>query len=235
MCCLEFWRGLCCCCGGDSTAEEREPLIVPPESARQPRPPRPNGSEQKHGEVRAQHVGVPDLDQRFADVAEMFNEQQKHYETMEDKRNLLLHRYRCSPGDGLSECLKKIKDEHDTHLLRLQIKGYDFSLAVTPEDAVPDKLMRTQESIIELCQAAKAIVATGTRLQEMINSLLREEETLTQQVKAAATSHQEQRRLEGNLLNNIQEARRAKELSYHYRNEAGKLLNEAALLSGVNP
>ncbi|XP_017556967.1 uncharacterized protein si:ch73-345f18.3 [Pygocentrus nattereri] len=228
-----WWRWFCCCQTG-SSPEEREPLIGEPESARQSRPPS-NGSVQRSGNVVVRHVGIPDVDQRFADVAEMFNKQQQHYECMEEKRKTLMHRYRCLAGDSLSDCLKKIKDEHDTHQVRLQMKGYDFTLVVTPEDEVPDKLQRTQENISELCKAAKAVVAVGTKLQEMINWLLKAEESLTAQVREAAKTHQEQKRLGGNLQENLREARRAKELSPRYREEAGKLLNEAALLSGVTP
>ncbi|KAL7826868.1 hypothetical protein AOLI_G00320770 [Acnodon oligacanthus] len=193
----------------------------------------------------------------------MFNKQQEHYECMEEKRKTLMYRYRCSVDDSLSDCLKKMKDEHgeaqalgellkdellppdgssssqagnqDTHQVKLQMKGYDFTLVVMPEDEVPDKLKWTQENVSELCKAAKAVVAVGTKLQEMINWLLKAEESLTAQVREAAETHQEQKRLGGNLQENLREARRAKELSPRYREEAGKLLNEAALLSGVTP
>lgn len=121
------------------------------------------------------------------------------------------------------------------HQLNLQIKGYDFSLAVTPDDVVPDKLKRTQENIKELCQAGKAIAALGPKLEEMINWLLKSEKTLTQKVNEEAKTHQESKRLGGNLRENLREALRAGELSPRYREEAGKLFNEVALLSGVNP
>lgn len=123
----------------------------------------------------------------------------------------------------------------DTHHVRLQMRGYDFTLEVTPEEDVPEKLKRTQENVRELCQAVKASVSVSTMLQEMIDWLLKSEETLTQQVREAATTHQDKQRLGGNLRENLQEVRRAKELSPHYREKAGKLLNEAALLSGVTP
>ncbi|XP_066531676.1 uncharacterized protein si:ch73-345f18.3 [Hoplias malabaricus] len=230
---------LCCgsCCREfESSSDERAPLIMPAGSARSRRPSH-NGSglEQRSGRIIIRRVGVPDLDQRFEEFAETFNKQHEHYECMEEKRNTLVFRYRCSSGDSLSQCLKKIKDEHDSHHVHLQMKGYDFTLVVTPETEIPDKLKRTQENITELCQAAKAVVAVGTKLQELISWLLKAEETLKQQVKEKAGSHQEQRRLAGNLQQNLQEARRAKDLSPRYREEAGKLLNEAALLSGVTP
>ncbi|KAI4885239.1 hypothetical protein NFI96_012609, partial [Prochilodus magdalenae] len=212
----------------------RAPLVTQPESARQPRP-HTHGSAEKCGMISARHVGVTEFDQRFADLVETFNGQYEHYEVMEEKRKTLMYRYRCSTDAGLSECLQKIKDEHDKHHVRLEMKGYDFTLVVTPEDGVPDKLKRTKENISELCQAAKSVVAVSTKLQEMINWFLKAEESLTRQVNEAAATHQDRKRLGGNLKENLKEARRAKELSPRYREEAGKLLNEAALLSGVTP
>ncbi|XP_042566683.1 uncharacterized protein si:ch73-345f18.3 isoform X2 [Clupea harengus] len=165
----------------------------------------------------------------------MFNLQQGHHEAMRECLSTLRDRYHCSHGDGLSECLKRIKEEHGTHQITFHMKGYDFSLAVVPNDEVPTKLCSSQDRIRGLCQACKAIVAAGTKLQEMIGWLTKAEERLANQVLEVAPAYQEQRRLEDNLRENLQECHRARELSSAYREEAGKLLNEAALLSGVNP
>lgn len=123
----------------------------------------------------------------------------------------------------------------DTHQVTFQMKGYDFSLAVVPNDKVPSKLRSSQDSIRGLCQASKSIVAAGTKLQEMIDWLTKAEEQLANQVLKEAPAYQEQLRLEDNLKENLQECRRAREQSAAYREEAGKIHSEAALLSGVNP
>ncbi|KAL0167144.1 hypothetical protein M9458_038988, partial [Cirrhinus mrigala] len=60
----------------------------------------------------ARRVGVPDLDERFTDVADTFNKQQEHYETMKNKLHTLASHYHCPNIDSLSECLKKIKENH---------------------------------------------------------------------------------------------------------------------------
>ncbi|XP_062386014.1 uncharacterized protein si:ch73-345f18.3 isoform X2 [Sardina pilchardus] len=213
-----------------------QPLLQgKPQSARKARPAH-NETPQRSGRFIARHVGIPELDQRFKDVAEIFNLQQGHREAMAECLSALRDRYGCSHGDGLSEYLKRIKEEHGTHhQVTFQMKGYDFSLAVVPNDEVPSKLRRTQDSIRGLCQASKAIVAASTKLQEMIGWLTKAEEQLANQVLEVAPAYQEQRRLEDNLKENLQECRRARELSATYREEAGKILNEAALLSGVNP
>ncbi|XP_063040923.1 uncharacterized protein si:ch73-345f18.3 isoform X2 [Engraulis encrasicolus] len=165
----------------------------------------------------------------------MFNLQQGHREAMTECLNTLRQRYRCSHNDGLSECLSRIKEEHGSHQVSLHMKGYDFSLAVAPSADVPPTLRTTQENMRALCQATKAIVAAGTKLQEMTGWLTKAEEKLTNQVQEVAPAYQEQRRLEDNLRENLQECRRARELSAVYKEEAGLLLNEAALLSGVSP
>lgn len=122
----------------------------------------------------------------------------------------------------------------DMHQVTFLMKGYDFSLAVVPNDEVPSKLRCTQDSIRSLCQASKAIVAAGTKLQEMIGWLLKSEEQVANQVLKEAPAYQEKLRLEDNLKENLQECRRARDQSAAYREEAGKIHNEAALLSGVS-
>ncbi|KAL2080640.1 hypothetical protein ACEWY4_024433 [Coilia grayii] len=236
---MSFMNALCCCFNSTENSNiqtnERQPLLHgQPQSARQSRT--AHETSHRSGRFIARHVGIPELDQRFEDVAEMFNLQQGHREAMVECLNTLRHRYHCSHGDGLSECLKRIKEEHaGTHHISLHMKGYDFSLAVVPNSEVPAKLHSSQESIRALCQASKAIVAAATKLQEMIGWLTKAEEQLSNQVLQVAPAYQEQRRLEDNLRENLQQCHRARELSSAYREEAGKLLNEVALLSGVNP
>ncbi|MCJ8746129.1 hypothetical protein PDJAM_G00138140 [Pangasius djambal] len=231
MSCLS---SLCCCLRSQSSEEERQPILGAPESARRSHS-LPDDSQHRNDRITVRRVGVPDLDQRFTDFAETFKKQQEHYECMQEKWKTLMYRYRCAPDSSLSECLQKIKDEHDDHQISLQMKGYDFSLAVTPDHPMPDKLKRTQENIKELCQAVKAIVAVGPKLEEMINWLLKSEKSLTKKVNEEAKTHQESKRLGGNLKDNLREASRAKDLSPRYREEAGKLFKEVALLSGVEP
>lgn len=122
-----------------------------------------------------------------------------------------------------------------THQVIFHMKGYDFSLAVVPNDEVPGKLRNTQDNIRVLSQTSKAIVSAGTKLQEMIGWLTKSEEQLANRVLKEAPAYQEQLRLEDNLKENLQECRRVRDQSAAYREEAGKIHNEAALLSGVNP
>ncbi|XP_053349086.1 uncharacterized protein si:ch73-345f18.3 [Clarias gariepinus] len=229
---MDRLRFVCCCLQSQSSEEETQPILGAPASARTFHSSH-NDGQCGSGRVTVRHVGVPDLDQRFTDFAETFNHQQEHYECMQEKRRALLYRYRCAPDSSLSECLQKIKDEHDEHQISLQMKGFDFSLAVTPDDPVPDKLKQTRENIKELCQAVKAIMGAELKLEKMMTWLLNSEKSLSEKVNTEAKTHQDSKRLGDNLKENLHETSRAKVLSPRYKEEAGKLFDEVALLSGV--
>ncbi|XP_067281882.1 uncharacterized protein si:ch73-345f18.3 [Pseudorasbora parva] len=229
-----------CCYSFPSGGDERQPLLqsngkAQTESARPSRPAAKAGEVQKTGRFSARRVGVSDLDERFSDVAETFNKQQEHYETMKNMLQTVANRYKCPSNDSLSQCLKKIKEAHGNWYISLEVKGYDFILMVRSEAEIPNDLKMTQENITEMSKATKAIISVATKLQEMIDWLLKEEDSLTKQVEAAESRHQERKRLVDNLKENLREARRAKEMSPTYRKEAGNLLNEAAVLSGITP
>ncbi|XP_026145066.1 uncharacterized protein LOC113119664 isoform X1 [Carassius auratus] len=228
-----------CCFSSPDRDDEREPLIqsnnkTPTESARPPRPANTD-VDQRSGRFTARRVGVSGLDERFTDVAETFNRQQEHYESMKNKLQTLASRYHCPVNDSLSECLRRIKEKHELCHISLEVKGYDFSLMVRSDAEIPSELKRTQENVTELSRATKSVISISTKLHEMIDSLLRAETSMISQIEAAESRHQEQKRLVDNLQENLKEARRAKELSPKYRKEAGNLLNEAALLSGITP
>ncbi|XP_073678631.1 uncharacterized protein [Garra rufa] len=228
-----------CCFSSPDEDDERQPILpnnrTQTESARPPRPATKAGVDQKSGRFNARHVGVPDLDLRFTDIEDTFNKQQEHYETMKSKLQILANRYRCPNNDSLSECLKKVKEIHEPCQISLEVKGYDFILMVRSEAEIPNELKRTQENITELSRATKTVISVSTKLHEMIDSLLKAEDSMISQIEAAESRHQEQKRLLDNLRENLRETRRAKELSPKYRKEAGNLLNEAALLSGITP
>ncbi|XP_050991911.1 uncharacterized protein si:ch73-345f18.3 isoform X2 [Labeo rohita] len=239
-----------CCFSSPDEDAERQHLLQSnnkrqTESARSPaakesaRPPRPAATDvtldQKNGRFIARRVGVPGLDERFTDVADTFNTQQEHYETMKNKLQTLASRYHCPNNDSLSECLKKIKENHELCHISLEVKGYDFILKVRSEAEISSELKRTQENVTELSRATKSVISVSTKLHEMIDWLLKAEDSMISQIEAAESRHQEQKRLLDNLKENLKEARRAKELSPKYRKEAGNLLNEAAQLSGITP
>ncbi|KAG7457446.1 hypothetical protein MATL_G00227120 [Megalops atlanticus] len=222
----------CCCASCFSDSEdsvqsnaERQPLL-PPESARLFHPPAQDVAK-LNGKLSVKLVGVPELDGHFADIAETFNQQQEHYESMLESLGQL--RASCGHGGGLSDCLHRLQAENSTRQLSVQMKGYEFSLEVSGE--VPPELQRAQESVSSLCQAVKAITAAGPRLQGMIRWLLQSEEQLRQRVTDASPNFQQQLRVQANLRENLQGVRRVQVRSAQYREEAGAVLSEAAKLA----
>ncbi|XP_056154785.1 uncharacterized protein si:ch73-345f18.3 [Lampris incognitus] len=243
---------LCCCCfSHESNENERQPLLQPTsseptkaESARQ-KPAHIDAQEQRRsGKLVMRRVCVSELDKRFSDVAETFNEQHDHYKTMVKHIINLRQNYGCNHDNTLLlyECVKKIREEHGArYRVAVQMKGYDFSLFVvllSPkgelEETLPPCLQLAQDELKSVSLAAKAIISVGTKLQELIGWLLRSEEQMAEQVKEAAPNYQEQQRLDENLQESLKEVMRAKEMSLKYKQQAGEVLTEAAQMAGIN-
>ncbi|XP_070702324.1 uncharacterized protein [Pempheris klunzingeri] len=243
----------CCCFSRENSDSERQPLLHPrptdlnaPSSARQTRPAHSDGQTVKRiGRLVMRRVCVPELDQRFSDVAETFNEQQERYEAMVRHIRNLRQSYGCNHNDtlALSECLGNIREEHEAeYRVSLKIKGYDFSLCMVPvgsrgeseeEESLPPHLQLAENELKGTSETAKATISKGTTLQELIGWLLRSKDQMAKQVKGAATTYQERGRLSENLEENMKEVRRAKELSLGYRQQAGEVLTEAAEIAGA--
>uniref|UniRef100_A0A3Q2CZH0 Si:ch73-345f18.3 n=1 Tax=Cyprinodon variegatus TaxID=28743 RepID=A0A3Q2CZH0_CYPVA len=169
------------------------------------------------------------MDLRFNDMAESFNEQQKHYEAMVEHIRKLKQISGSTNVDNLAfaECIGKIRIEH-------KMKGYDFSLVTNPigpegeNEEKPLCLQSAQSEVMGLSDRAKATISKGTALIQLIDWLLRGHSQMAEQVKGAAENYQEEGRLCDNLEENMKEVRRAKELSQRYRQQAGEVYNEAA-------
>ncbi|XP_030003819.1 uncharacterized protein LOC115428747 isoform X2 [Sphaeramia orbicularis] len=246
-------RFLCCCCiSSENSGNERQPLLQPQpsevngaESARQTRSQNGTGTGRRTGRLVMRRVGVPELDQRFLDVAEAFNEQQHRYETMVRLISNLQQRCGCvhSGALALAECMRKIRDEHGSkYRVTLRLKGYDFFLCVVPVESentsdesepLPSHLQMAVDELKNTSECAKATISKGTSLQELIGWLLRSKDQMADQVKAAVQTYQEQQRLDENLKENMKEVTRAKELSLEYRRRAGDVLTEAAQIAGA--
>lgn len=123
----------------------------------------------------------------------------------------------------------------------MKLDGYDFSLSVVPlgsaggrtEEPLPPHLKLAQGEFKDASDSAKATISKGTAIQELIGWLLRSTDQMAEQVKGAAATYQEQRRLSDNLERNVKEVRRAKDLSQAYRQTATQVLSEVAELAGT--
>ncbi|KAK6324171.1 hypothetical protein J4Q44_G00065100 [Coregonus suidteri] len=237
----------CCCVTPSEDNDERQPLLhtkpsksAKPESARQPQP---AATVSRSGLLVPKRVGVIDLDQQFSDVALTFNQQQESYDAMKERIISLRCTYDCNNDSNLTltECVRKIKEEHkDSCSVTMVMKGYDFSLSVVPlrsavegEESPPSRLRLAQEELWGISQGAKAIRTAGTKLQELIGWLLNEGERMAERVREVAPTHQDRCRLENNLIETMQEVRRARELSLGYRQQAGEVQTEAAQIAGL--
>ncbi|XP_042363077.1 uncharacterized protein si:ch73-345f18.3 [Plectropomus leopardus] len=245
-------RFLCCCClsNENSAIEERQPLLHPQPSAlneagsaRQTRPALSDAQTVKRiGKLVMRRVCVPELDQRFSDMAETFNKQHECYEAMLRHISNLRQIYGCNNNDtlALSECVGRIRDEHElSYRISLKLKGYDFSLSLAPvveseEELLPPHLRLAQDEVKGISDSAKATISKGTTLQELIVWLLHSKNQMAEQVYTAAGTYQEQGRLHENLEENLKEVRRAKEMSLRYRQQAGDVLTEAAQIAGAS-
>ncbi|XP_061839236.1 uncharacterized protein [Nerophis lumbriciformis] len=239
-------RCLCGCCL--SKENERQPLL-------QPRPPQPNGAEsarktraatsepqatKQTGRLVMRRVCVPDLDLRFSDLAETFNELQGRYESMIGHIGNLQKNCGCTLNDvNISHCVGKICEEHrDKYTVSLTMKGYDFYLSAASrggnnELSVCRAVRLAQEEVKCLSENTKAAISKGTTLQELIGWLLRSKVQMAEQVKKVAGTYQERGRLIENLEENMKEVSRAKELLLKYRHDAGEVLSQAAHIAGA--
>ncbi|XP_015231966.1 PREDICTED: uncharacterized protein LOC107085868 [Cyprinodon variegatus] len=246
-----MFRLLCCCCVPSDNLNERQPLLQPvssaaingAESARQaPSAHNDVQTVKRIGKLMMRRVNVTDLDLRFNDMAESFNEQQKHYEAMVEHIRKLKQISGSTNVDNLAfaECIGKIRIEHEsTYRVSLKMKGYDFSLVTNPigpegeNEEKPLCLQSAQSEVMGLSDRAKATISKGTALIQLIDWLLRGHSQMAEQVKGAAENYQEEGRLCDNLEENMKEVRRAKELSQRYRQQAGEVYNEAAQIAGI--
>lgn len=81
------------------------------------------------GRLMVRRVDVPELDQRFAEVAECFNQQQEHYETMVRHVKNLRRSYGCARDDDLTfaECVKVVREEQrEGQTFHFQAKQQNF-------------------------------------------------------------------------------------------------------------
>lgn len=237
----------CCCFSHENSNNETQPLLTSRQSgqngaasARQTLSAHTDGhTGQRSGKLVMRRVGVADLDHRFSDVAETFNEQQHHFENTVHLLHKLQNRYSCCETLGLFDVLRKIRDEHeDNYRISLRLKGYDFYLCVVPvrseseNEPLPYPLQRAIDGVKDISDSAKATISKGTALQELVGWLIRSKDQMANQVRGAAETFQEQGRLTENLKENMNEMVRAKELSMEYRQKAGQLFIEAANIAG---
>ncbi|KAJ7315835.1 hypothetical protein JRQ81_001997 [Phrynocephalus forsythii] len=221
---MAFPCSSCCCCPWFSIPlAEREPL-----NTQQPRPSH-QGFRRAHiskeRPLKLKRAGVPKIDSLFANIAETFNKQQGDCLALREVIQGLKETFCCSPASSLSVCIEKILQEYRACNVQVHMEGYRFELAVR-EKEVPEKLKWAQQQVGELNRATLGVISMETKLQEMIHSVLQNQDKLIEKVKAVNLEYLDQIRVEGNLQENIQDVRLAEQYSKQYGEEANSVLRE---------
>ena len=116
----------------------------------------------------------------------------------------------------------------------MKLIGHDFSLTVVPlgsAGGLSPQLKFAQGEFKNASDSAKATISKGPAIQEMIGWLLHTTEQMAEQVKGAAATYQDQRRLTENLERNVTEVQRARDLSQGYRQRVTQVHSEIAQIA----
>ncbi|GCC17975.1 hypothetical protein chiPu_0017752 [Chiloscyllium punctatum] len=208
---------------------QQEPLMIP-QSARQLRRPTEVMSG-KDGKISAKIVNVAELDQCFANVVDTFNHQHSNYITLCEFTRLLKE---CCQCNVLTDCFQTLQHEHRDFTVKLNMRGYNFSLSVQPNQSIPRQLLLAQQYTKELCTSTKSILAADPKLQEMINSMLQTEDQHLEMVKHLNESYQERTRCLSNAKDNFMELRRAKQFSNVHKELADSVLKDIVEIVGIS-
>nr|XP_033817540.1 uncharacterized protein LOC117368221 isoform X2 [Geotrypetes seraphini] len=212
---------------------KRQPFARPQATQQQPKPALENV---KDGEISMRMVNVASIDEQFSDITDIFNKQQEQHAAMKESIQDLKKSYDCTSNCSLAGCMEAVKREHGDQDVKVCMEGYNFSLRVKDEkeDVVPAKLEQAKVYVQKLSRAAKLIISTETKLQEMMYSMLQSKSQLSERVKQENPEYLDQVRLEGNLEENFQKIDQIKKLSKLYEEEAKHVLTEMAKLAGVS-
>ncbi|KAM4692257.1 uncharacterized protein WCC33_017055 [Rhinophrynus dorsalis] len=179
------------------------------------------------------HVGVPGIDKNFTDIANFYNEQVEHHETMTQCMSALAEASHSSPN--LTSCIQRLKEEYNDYNIRVQMEGYNFSLLMKTEEDLPEKLEQAQEYMKKLSRATKLLIGNQTRLGEMVFTVLQTQNKneMIDKIKEFNTGYLDQVRLTENLEENLRKIDQARQLSKEYEEEANNILKEVAEIAGA--
>ncbi|XP_053145141.1 uncharacterized protein LOC128342175 [Hemicordylus capensis] len=214
----------CCCCPCLSLpSSEREPLNTP--HSRQPRQDTQSALFSKDEALTFKRVNLPETDTVFASIAKTFNKQQDDWSAIRKAIQSLKELYHCSVASSLSVCMEKIQQEHYACSVQVHMEGYRFWLEVK-EKEIPEKLKKAQQQVGELNLATKGVISTATQLEEMLHSVLQDQDDMVKRVQTANPAHLDWIRIKGNLRENIEKINLATQLSRQYKEEANSVLTE---------
>ncbi|OCT60384.1 uncharacterized protein XB5729910.S isoform X1 [Xenopus laevis] len=215
----------CCCAAGSE--EESTPF------ARETRSQKAIKTFNKGDKLVMKHVNVPSIDNQFAEIGNLYNDQVEHHETMthciSDLANI------SHSSTDLVTCIQRLQEKYYDYDLKVLMEGYNFSLLVKTENEVPEDLNQAQEIIKKLSRASKLLISNQTRLGQMMFTVLQLQNKVDMKssITEANTVYLDQVRLNENLEENLQKTDKARQLSKEYEEEANKVIRELAKISGA--
>ncbi|XP_018096317.1 uncharacterized protein LOC108704332 isoform X2 [Xenopus laevis] len=179
------------------------------------------------------HVNVPSIDNQFAEIGNLYNDQVEHHETMTQCIIRLANISASSPD--LTTCIQRLKENYRDYDVKVLMEGYNFSLLVKTEKEFPEDLKQAQEIMKNLSRASKLLISNQTRLGEMMFTVLQLQNKVDMKISIteANTVYLDQVRLKENLEENLQKTDKARQLSKEYEEDANKVIRELAKISGA--
>ncbi|XP_071968664.1 uncharacterized protein [Engystomops pustulosus] len=176
------------------------------------------------------NVNVNEYDDKFAEIAEVYNHQVENYMAMKKCLYRLNEVHHCA---SLTSCMERIQDKYSNYDIQVQMKGYNFTLLVKSTEDIPDDLQESQELMTEMNRATKVLLGSQTKLGGMVFSAGQMEGEMRRKVKEVNPAYLDQIRLVENLEENMKNIDKAKLLSTEYEEEASEVLREIAQIAGV--
>ncbi|XP_040186955.1 uncharacterized protein LOC120919056 [Rana temporaria] len=214
----------CSSCCAQGSAEETAPLST------EVRHPRQVKVLEKGEKLLVKLVGVPEYDEKFSEIAELYNQQVEQHNTM----NRCLAQLNVGGSRNLGSCIETLKTQYSSYDPKIKMEGYNFSLTTQTTDNLPGALQESQEVVTQLSRAVKLLMSTQTKLGGMVFSVPQDKSEMESRIKEVNTGYLDQIRLVENLQENTRNMDKAKKLSKEYEEEARSLLTEIANISGIS-
>ncbi|KAM3922499.1 uncharacterized protein RB166_011667 [Leptodactylus fuscus] len=218
---------LYCCCLQASDEDEEEETLPFSKSAQTPKQVMVL---EKGKKLIVKKVNVTEYDDKFTEIAELYNHQVENYVAMKTSLSQLNE---VNNSADLTGCMEVIKEKYSHHDIQIQMKGYNFSLLVKATENIPENLQESQELMKELNRATKVLLGSQMKLGGIMFSGSQIQEEMANQIKEVNPGYLDQVRLVENLKENMKNTDQAKLWSAEYEEEAGQVLREVAHIAGV--
>ncbi|XP_073538636.1 uncharacterized protein [Phyllobates terribilis] len=214
----------CCCVQASDNEDETVPFSKSSQVPKQVK------VLEKGKKLAVKIVNVKEYDDKFVEIAELYNNQVENYTTM---KKSLCQLNEVNHSADLTSSIEKIKEKYSNYNIQIQMKGYNFNLLVEPTEDIPENLQESQKLMQELSRATKVLIGSQTKLGGMVFSMGQKQEEMAKKIKEVNPGYLDQIRLVENLEENMKNIEKAKLLSTEYEEEASEVLKNIAHISGV--